>query len=277
MTTIRLVTVTHNSSGILDAFLRNVGRGMEEGDELIVVDSGSLDVASSRAIVARHNARLIETRQNVGYGAGTNLGARLARDGWIAIVNPDVRVSFTDIRRLVDTAIRHDIACLGPRIVSPQGIAAESSRGSISPPWRRRRKTPSVRKGGLTLSDSISGCCMVMPASFYHALRGFDEYFFMFCEEIDLQYRARRAGGVVASTSSVTVVTQGGSSSSTTSRRWSVTERSVAHVRYIHKHFTCAEAMIDFLWRCLEILRGGEFVPRRDSLRQLARGVFSRR
>lgn len=276
MNTISVVTVTYNSSFILESYLQMLEDGRLPGDEVILVDSGSEDVEVTRAIASSHGAQLIERIDNIGYGSGTNVGAALASADWLAIVNPDVNVSFTALRRLTEEALTAEIGCLGPSIIDSAGAPVHTVRQSIRPPWRTRGRRPAT-SGTLTITESISGCCMVMRSADFRDLGGFDPYFFMFCEEIDLHKRIRERGGFVAATSAVTVETPGGASSSTTSKRWSSTERAVAHVRFVNKHFSAAEAAIDLFWRYLVILRGGEYRPRLSSLRHLSKGVFQKR
>lgn len=276
MNAISLLTVTHNSSSILESFLATLNEGGLPGDEVIIVDSGSDDIDSTRAIASAHGARLLELRQNVGYGVGTNLGAEIAVNQWLAIVNPDVETTFAGLRTLVGVADSRNIACLGPSIATPDGAPVSVVRGTIRPPWRRTASRISTR-GSETASDSISGCCMVIRKSDFLEANGFDPYFFMFAEEIDLHKRLWEAGKTVATTSAVTVITAGGGSSSSASARWAATERDVAHVRYIRKHFSALEAAIDLLWRYTLIARKGVYKPRRASLSQLTRGVFSGR
>jgi N-acetylglucosaminyl-diphospho-decaprenol L-rhamnosyltransferase len=276
VTAISLVTVTHNSSQVLEPFLTDLRNGREQGDEIVVVDSGSGDAGESRAIAERQMARFIGVAENVGYGGGSNIGAATAGGEWVAIVNPDVTLNFAALHALVDAAIDAGVACLGPGIAEPDGTPVENVRASIRPPWHRG-KFQSQQVGGITLSESISGCCMVMPAQLFSAIGGFDTYFFMFAEEVDLQKRIREDGGLVGVLPRVTVVTPGGGSSSVTTRRWGATERHVAHIRFVGKHFSRPEAGVDLLWRSAQVLLGSEYSPRLTSLKQLWAGAFKSR
>jgi len=50
----------------------------------------------------------------------------------------------------------------------------------------------------LTLDTSwTSGCCLLIPAAIFEAIGGFDENIFMYCEDVDLSWRARAAGFAV--------------------------------------------------------------------------------
>jgi GT2 family glycosyltransferase len=203
---------------------------------------------------------------------GTNIGVRSARNDWIAIVNPDVKVTLGQLKELCAIAAAANIACLGPQVIDQAGCVVSTARSTIRPPWRGSGFRPTV-SGDLTFCESISGCCMVMRREEFERVGGFDRYFFMFAEEIDLHSRITSDGGKVAVTRQVTVQTPGGGSSSSVSKRWNATEREVAHVRYVRKHFGMVDASVDFVWRVLRILGGGVYVPRLDSLRQLWRGV----
>ena len=274
MIPISVIVVTHDSSLVLEDFLEQLGSGRELDDEIIVVDSGSSELGAIETTVRNHDAELLAYRLNIGYGAASNRGAEVAKNAWLAFVNPDVETSVDDFRSLAEEASSHGISCLGPKIVDTAGIPIQVSGRTISPPWRASDVsfTPS---GSLTYVESISGCCMLMPASTFRELGGFDEFFFMFCEEIDLHKRIRERGGTVAMTASICVRTPGSGSSSTTSRRWSMTERAVAHVRYTYKHFGLWAGLTDLLWRCMRILWGGEFRPRLVSFRQFFVGSLS--
>ena len=43
-------------------------------------------------------------------------------------------------------------------------------------------------------TDWVTGACLVIPRDIYDALDGFDESFFMYCEDVDISWRARAMG-----------------------------------------------------------------------------------
>lgn len=273
LTGISVITVTHNSSFILADYLRHLHDGIGTDDEIILVDSGSLDLTATTEIARSFGIEVASTGANVGFGAGTNFGAKLARGDWLAIVNPDVEVSFSDLRSLVAIAESKGVTCLGPEVVNEDGNRVSSVHPSMRPPWRCKGMRLH-RSNGLTFGESISGCCTVMRKSDFDRLGGFDEYFFMFTEEIDLHRRIWEQGGRVGMSSDVSVRTPGGASSSSTTARWSITERDVAHVRYFRKNFSAVEGAVDLVWRSLRTLAMPHYKPRLTSLRQLWLGVF---
>ncbi|WP_172657627.1 glycosyltransferase family 2 protein [Demequina maris] len=266
------MTVTHNSSGIMRDFLEALLEDSAPGVEVVVVDSGSADVAQLREETAWAKVPLVVTGQNIGYGNGSNLGARSIDADWIAFVNPDVKVAATDLLALARIASETGVGCIGPLILGPDGRPRPVASNGIAPPWRRRRTLPDS-PDALQFVRSLSGSCMVISREAFEEVGGFDPAYFMFCEEIDLQERLWERGHAVAVTGEVSAFTEGGASSSTASRRWAVTERDVAHVQYVRKHYSTFEAVLDALAKCARLLVSHEYRPRSDSLRQYVQGI----
>jgi GT2 family glycosyltransferase len=44
------------------------------------------------------------------------------------------------------------------------------------------------------ITEWCSGACILIPALIYRELKGFDEQFFMYCEDVDFSWRARALG-----------------------------------------------------------------------------------
>ncbi|PZE38658.1 glycosyltransferase [Curtobacterium sp. MCPF17_031] len=273
MISLTVVTVSHESSQVLQGFLERLGHGRGPMDSVVVVDSGSLDAERSRAVAERFDADFRRVPVNVGFGTASNIGASAVDTDFLAFVNPDVETTFEDLHALAVEGDRVGAACVGPRVRDSRGNYARAERGTIASPLARRRD---VDASGEQPVESIAGCCMVLPTKWFQAAGGFDPFFFMFTEEIDLHRRITRAGGLIGVVDSVTVVTEGGGSSSEVGSRWSVTEREVAHVRFTWKWYGLPAAALDFLWRIVLIVRKPAYRPTRVSLAQFFRGVLSR-
>jgi GT2 family glycosyltransferase len=272
--TIALVTVAHNSSHVLDEFLRALAPGRRPGDRVVVVDSGSADFDASSAITAEHGEEMIRIVANVGFGTATNRGVAQARGAdWIAIVNPDVEVDFTRLRSLVRIAEDHDLDLIGPSLLDRSGDAIQNAR-NLPTALNRKLPAPETRGSGEVIpAQSMSGCCMVLRRDLFQEVGGFDERFFMFAEELDFHLRLLRMGRSIGVARDVTVITDGGASSSTASRRWSVTERAVAHVQLMRKHSGLLVTILDALWQFAKLVRDREARPLRGSLSQYGIGL----
>lgn len=51
-----------------------------------------------------------------------------------------------------------------------------------------------IKRGDPFLVDWILGACMIMPRKIFNKLRGFDESFFIYEEDVDLLYRMKNIG-----------------------------------------------------------------------------------
>lgn len=272
MTMLSIISVTYNSSHIIAEFLNNLALPAAPDCEVIVVDSGSQDWKLTASIVEKAGHRFVRSSRNVGYGAGSNLGANMATGAWLLFVNPDVQMSYETAVRLVSVAQEHDVTCIGPTVLNEEGVSKRSYGRTVTPPWRRR--TQGFRTvNNLIYAETISGCCMAVHSGDFHRVGGFDERFFMFCEEMDLHRRLTDTKSVVATSLEVTVTTAGGASSKGVTEHWRLVERMVGHTNYIFKHFTVIEGWLAIGYNLAKICILPGYSSRRESYGQFFRGV----
>lgn len=179
-----LVVVTYNSGSVLKAFLCSVPSYVQ----VIVVDNGSSDDTVEVATAA--GARVIELKDNVGYGSGCNIGAAAGTASLLVFVNPDVRFEAGSIEALVSAAAAHPNAAFNPRIYT----------GSRRRFRKRSRLLPASEywQGAAPDADCVipvlHGSCIVIRREQFEKVGGFDPRIFLFHEDDDLSVRLRRAG-----------------------------------------------------------------------------------
>jgi len=204
--------------------------------EVLVSDNASSD-GSVEAAAARWagdaRLRIVRNGVNLGFGAGCNRAAELARGDALLLLNPDCLLDGDALARLcAHLASDPAIGLLGASIVSPDGCPEPASR----------RRDPTLRRALMSLSglarlaprhpglagielpprdtalplqdvDAVSGALMLLPRRVFERLGGFDEGYFLHCEDLDLCRRVRDAGLRVACANDVRVVHGKGSSS----------------------------------------------------------------
>ncbi|MDB4877437.1 MAG: glycosyl transferase, family 2 [Gemmatimonadetes bacterium] len=126
-----------------------------------------------------------------------------ARDSYVCLVNNDTVVS-RNWMSLMMAAMQSDekIGAAGATLYeyyAPELV--ESAGGGVVHPWqgmpransahRQRRGTPAAVPRRL---DFLSGACMLMRTSMLERVGLIDERYFIYCEDIDLSLRIRRAG-----------------------------------------------------------------------------------
>jgi GT2 family glycosyltransferase len=127
----------------------------------------------------------------LGFGANHNRAFEHCRTELFAILNPDVEVVDGALwPALADAARRPGVGLSYPRLLNPDG-SVQNEREAVTPLALLRRhllKAPQRR------TDWVSGAMWVVPAATWRALGGFDERYFMYCEDTDFCLRLQLGG-----------------------------------------------------------------------------------
>ncbi len=143
------------------------------------------------------------TKNNRGFAGGVNLGIKKAlkiRAQKIVLINPDLKITKQEIEALSGGDI------VAPVLIS-NGIY--DFGGKIN--WIIGRTThsqgdsPQFGGGSPYETDYVSGACMVIKREVFEKIGLFDERFFMYFEDADFCWRAKKAGFKVAVDPRVTI------------------------------------------------------------------------
>ncbi len=133
----------------------------------------------------------IDNPQPKGFGANHNAAFAHCASDWFLVLNPDIRLQADPFGPLLAQA-RPGAGMLAPRVQEPGKPGPEVHRHLPTPGelWARRRPghRPPVHP------DWVPGMFMLLRREVYAALGGFDERFFMYCEDADLCARLQLAG-----------------------------------------------------------------------------------
>lgn len=128
-----------------------------------------------------------------GFGANHNHALAGAEEPFVCVINPDVALleGPDPLAALRDVAAEPGVGCAYPVQLDAQGRVEASERELPTPLalWRRRVLGRPQRR-----VDWVNGACMVLPAAVWARLDGFDEGYFMYCEDVDLCLRLRALG-----------------------------------------------------------------------------------
>jgi GT2 family glycosyltransferase len=205
---ISVVIVTYNSAQTIEACLASVNGNMLEGGEVIVVDNASQDTTVKMVKGLCPEAVLIENRENKGSAAARNQGIARARNAWVLTLDSDVVLDGGFMKDFLAEQGRlpDDVGMVQPNILSrdrqrvySQGIYLSLLRRFFDVNQGKRFPCENDRAG------LIIGPCSA--AAFYRRdmlervrerTGYFDERFFFLVEDVDLAWRAKRAGWKVA-------------------------------------------------------------------------------
>ena len=206
---VSVVMVSYNTGAVL---FEAVEAALEAGDvdELVVVNHHNppADEARLTALAAAEDKLvLINTRANLGFSKGCNIGAQAASGDHLLFLNPDAVLREGDAARLVKThAGLPEPAIVGARLVEADGSEQPGARrgeltlksavaGYLGRPGFRRDAEPSPREA--IPMETVSGAALLISRAGFERLGGFDEAYFLHVEDVDLCKRARTAGGAV--------------------------------------------------------------------------------
>jgi len=218
-------------------------------DELVVV----ANVPGSAGLVP-DGVRVLENERPRGFGANVNAGVRATTAELVCSVNPDAVPRAGAVAVLGAFLEAHPAAGIaGPRMVYPNGGVQPSRRRFPTVAGTLLRRTPlrrfadpyKVQRRHYHLgqqptepveADWMLGGFLMLRRSMLDELGGFDEGFFLYGEDIDLCYRAARAGWQRWYVPDATVEHE---HQAVTDRRF-LTRRTVWHwrgiLRFVRKH-----------------------------------------
>lgn len=212
---ISVIIVSYNVQYFLELCLDSVLRALKGIDaEIIVVDNQSEDESCELVRERFEEVILIANTENAGFSRANNQGLAIARGSYIHFLNPDTVLPedfYTHTLAYLDA--HPDTGCLGPRLIDGRGIYAPDSKKSFPSFWTsvykvtglarlfprsavwNRYYAAQVPEKETTPVDILSGCCLLVRRSaMEQAGGGFDESYFMYCEDVDLCHRVRLAG-----------------------------------------------------------------------------------
>jgi N-acetylglucosaminyl-diphospho-decaprenol L-rhamnosyltransferase len=177
--------------------------------EILLLDNRSRDGTLDRLL--REFGHLPEVilasgRSNLGFARANNILGTAARGRWLLLLNPDAEATPGAIGAMLAAAeAERGPAILGGLTVDPDGRRNPTGvLGRFTLPWLLARTFGLGRLAGGTrpvAGDSprpvpaVTGCCCMIRRELWDELGGFDESFFLFGEDVDLNLRILRRGG----------------------------------------------------------------------------------
>jgi GT2 family glycosyltransferase len=200
----------------------------EAPSEVVVVDNASSDHSVEMVKADFPWVTLRENKINPGYGAAANRAIACCTAKYVLLLNSDTLLRHGAIQALASYLDSHPRAAIvGPRLINPNGTVQGSCYPFPTPvntllvntslgrlvgyvPLLRDYYLPTWRHNTARLVDWVKGAALAIRREAFEAVGGFDESFFMYCEETDLCYRLWSAGWQVHFAPVTSVVHIGG-------------------------------------------------------------------
>lgn len=106
---VSIILVTHNNEGDISECIRSIFEQTYTNFEIIIVDNNSSDRTTNiiKENFQEKNLSLLESRENLFYAGGNNLGYKKARGDIIAILNPDLIVDKSWLQEILAATKRY--------------------------------------------------------------------------------------------------------------------------------------------------------------------------
>jgi GT2 family glycosyltransferase len=199
---VSIIIVTWNSQTVLSTCLDRLSKQTFHDFEVILVDNGSNDGSLEQLHIKYPNLdlRIEELGSNLGFAAANNIGARLARGKWLALLNADAFPEPDWLEKLLCAAEENpgylffssrQIQANKPEFLDGTGDVYHISGLA----WRQHYSLPS-KQFGLQAEEVFSACGAAALYSREEFLQvgGFDEDYFSYFEDVDLGFRLRLNG-----------------------------------------------------------------------------------
>ncbi len=213
---ISVAVVSYNTRDLLRACLSSLAARQADGEaslEVIVADNGSADGSADMVRTEFPSVRIIETGENLGFGRANNLALHQAKGRAFCLLNSDAALQ-PGALALSLAALDADskIGLVGGQLLWPDG-RFQTSYGDdptllgvfreqtflgarpVAPRVALPLAPPLLGAGGAILDvDQICGAFMLIRPAAWREMGGFDPHYFMYNEDVDLNFRLRRAG-----------------------------------------------------------------------------------
>lgn len=184
--------------------------------EIVIVDNHSPAHPVIKRLRRLPGVSLRRWQHNHGFARAVNEGCRLSQGDWSLLLNPDTTPSegFLDgvLARLDQLEPRTGIVGFhlrnsdGSRQLSAGSFPTLLSTVARLVLPRRHRKYHAVRTHKSCAVAWVTGCCLLVRQECLRDLRGFDEQYFLYYEDVDLCRRARERGWSVLYEPNLTVI-----------------------------------------------------------------------
>lgn len=174
--------------------------------EIIVIDNVSKDGSVEMLLDYKkkhNNFTLLANNENAGFARANNQANKIAKGAHILLLNSDTVIlkdAIADMFHFYKTHL--EIHFLGPKLfnvdMTPQASAAPFYSPAVvfaalflrGDYWGLTRNSPDTTRQ----VDWVSGACILCKKEYYDAIGGFDEGIFMYMDEVDMLFRAKKQG-----------------------------------------------------------------------------------
>lgn len=199
-----VIIVAYNSEEFISKCISSILKFLPKNCEVIVVDNNSNDGTLDMLRKFQAKIKILEPKANLGFAKAANLASAEAYGEYFFILNPDTEIKSNIFDELIEFyGSDENIGIVSPKLITPNGKIQASAK-----------KEPTVfgafKEFVLGIKNSYSfytpetndpievnvvyGAAILIKRDLFEKLKGYDEKFFVYYEDIDLCKRVRDLG-----------------------------------------------------------------------------------
>ena len=228
-----IIIINWNSKDFLKKCLKSIKEEtFSISYEIIVVDNASFDGCKKILYSIFPDAIFIQSKKNIGFAKGNNLGAQYDFGSVLFFLNPDTEISDRAIEKLFKTINKiTNCGIIGAKLLNNDGsiqtsciqafpkianqildteflrvLAPKNPLWGIAPLFSASKEPSEV--------DVVSGAALMIKKEIFEEVGCFSTDYFMYSEDVDLCYKVHKKGWKVLYDPNSVIIHHGGGSSS---------------------------------------------------------------
>ena len=195
----------------------------------------TLNVDESLNLPVTERLQVIRNQEPKGFGVNHNAAFKFCNTPYFCVLNPDIDLSKGVFNALLECIQQTRAAVVAPLVLSPHGEIEDSWRrfptfirlackalGHDTTLWPQKITQPRIDTSVLVRPeernhqhrfvaanvhwpDWVGGMCMLFDSAAFQALKGFDERFFLYYEDVDICARIWQSGATAVGYAGATI------------------------------------------------------------------------
>ena len=175
------VIVTFNSRKVIYDCLNSLPKDFHK----LIIENSS-DAELKKELEQNYDKTEVILSENIGMGAGNNLGIVKSNTQYVYVLNPDVTLKHDTLLNINNSISElKNFAILSPLSDNPHYPNYKLNFGNV-----KKHDTKIISE-----IEEIDGYSMIINKNYFDNKNFFDENFFMYLENVDLCLRAKKNGG----------------------------------------------------------------------------------
>ncbi len=194
-----IVILFWNNEKYIGKCLQSLKNQTYKNFEIILINNGSDQPLPPNLEISSHNVKSIKLIKNIGFAAGNNYGAKIAKGKYLITLNADAFPEPDWLEKINSAIEKYPDCSFASKLVMADDPKKLDGTGDVyhftGLVWRKNYnhliENVKLKEGEVF---SACGAAAVYPKYAFDKVGGFDSDFFAYVEDVDLGFRLRLAG-----------------------------------------------------------------------------------